>query len=149
SADGGGGAGSSGTSTSSGGAGTGAGGLPWSGVLDPARAIDWSGAGVTGGIPTRTMACATLKPGATAAQINAAIAACPEGQAVVLGAGTYSIADDGIVMKSGVTLRGAGADKTLLEFSNVNSCGGGWAAICFMGSNEWAGDNRALPGGSN
>src|SRR3984957_15571525 len=32
--------------------GTGVSGLPWAGVLDPTRAIDWSQAGVVGGIPT-------------------------------------------------------------------------------------------------
>ena len=63
--------------------------------------------------------CATLNPGATATQINAAITACPSGQVVSLAAGTYSISDDGVVMKSGVTLRGAGADKTLLVFSTT------------------------------
>ena len=62
---------------------------------------------------------ATLSPGATASDINAAIQACPEGQVVMLSAGTYDIADDGIVMKSGVTVRVAGADKTLLVFSGV------------------------------
>src|SRR5437868_5322037 len=40
---------------------------PWTGILDPARAVDWSGAGIVGGpggipggIPARTALCATL-----------------------------------------------------------------------------------------
>jgi hypothetical protein len=90
-------------------------GVPWAGIIDPARAIDWSQAGVVGDIPMRTTVCATLMPGATAAQINMAIAVCPAGQVVSLAAGTYMISDDGIVMKSGITLRGAGSDKTLLN----------------------------------
>jgi hypothetical protein len=58
----------------------------WTGIIDPARATDWSTAGVTGDIPNRTTICATLNPGATAAQINSAIASCPSGQVVQLGA---------------------------------------------------------------
>src|SRR5712664_2323861 len=62
----------------------------WSGILDPSRAINWSNAGVAGGIPNRTTICATLNPGATSAQINSAISSCPNGQVVFLNAGTYS-----------------------------------------------------------
>jgi hypothetical protein len=125
------------------------GGLPWAGIVDPTRAIDWSQAGVVGGIPARTMPCATLNPGATAAQINAAISACPTGQVVSLTAGNYAISDDGIVMKSGVTLRGAGADKTLLVFTKTNYCSNLQAAICFSGTNDWSGASNTQPGGAN
>ena len=121
----------------------------WAGILDPSRAIDWTHAGVVGGIPSRTTACATLNPGATAAQINSAIQACPAGQVVMLNAGTYNISDSGIVMKTGVTLRGAGADKTLLVFTATTYCNNQNACICFAGSTEWGGDTRALAGGSN
>jgi hypothetical protein len=124
-------------------------GVPWAGIIDPTRAIDWSHAGVVGGIPTRTTVCSTLQPGATAKQINAAIQACPSGQVVMLAAGNYAISDDGIVMKSGVTLRGAGADKTLLVFSAVNYCSNLGAAICFEGSNDWSGAANTQPGGAN
>ena len=125
------------------------GGLPWAGIVDPSRAIDWSQAGVVGGIPQRTNVCATLNPGATAAQINAAIMACPDGQVVSLTAGNYAISDDGIVMKSGVTLRGAGADKTLLVFTKTNYCSNLSAAICFSGTNDWSGGGNTQPGGAN
>lgn len=121
----------------------------WSGILDPSRAIDWTRAGVVGGIPNRTTVCATLNPGTTAAQINAAIQACPAGQVVTLNAGTYNLSDDGIVMKTGVTLRGAGADKTLLVFTATTYCNNQNACICFAGSTEWGGDTRALAHGSN
>src|SRR6266550_3001396 len=60
-------------------------------VLDPSRRIDWSQAGVALGIPNRTTICATLNPGATAAQINSAIASCPSGQVVKLNAGVYNL----------------------------------------------------------
>src|SRR5437867_9208420 len=63
----------------------------WSGILDPSRAIDWSHAGIPGGIPNRTTICASLDPGSTAAQIDAAIAACPANQVVFLSAGTFTL----------------------------------------------------------
>jgi hypothetical protein len=122
---------------------------PWSGIIAPSRAVDWSAAGVTGGIPERTTVYQTLNPGATADQINAAIAACPSDQTVFLGAGTYNLSS-GILMKSNVTVRGAGADKTLLVFSGVNACFGGHSVVCFTAENHvWGGDADALPGGSN
>src|SRR5437899_8675883 len=74
-------------------------GEPWSGILDPSRAIDWSHAGVPGGIPNRTTLCASLNPGSTAAQVEAAIAACPAGQVVFLKNGTFTLSA-GLNMKS-------------------------------------------------
>jgi hypothetical protein len=79
------------------------------------RRTDWTYAGIPGGIPNRTTVCATFNPGATAAQINSALAACNNG-VVLLNAGTYNIT--GIDLhKDNVTLRGAGADKTILKGS--------------------------------
>jgi hypothetical protein len=96
------------------------------------RRIDWSQAGVAGGVPNRTTICATLSPGATAAQINSAIAACPSGQVVKLNAGTYSLSS-GIDFnaRSNVTLRGDGPDRTFLVFTGGVSCGGLGADVCF------------------
>src|SRR2546430_16127676 len=84
---------------------------PWSGILDPSRAIDWRNVGIPGGIPNRTTICASLNAGATAAQINSAIASCPSGQVVFLSAGVFNLSA-GIDFggKSNVTLRGAGPD---------------------------------------
>src|SRR6266478_1751429 len=104
----------------------------WSGILSSSRAIDWSTAGVPGGIPNRTSICATLSPGATATQINNAIASCPAGQVVLLNAGTYNLTS-GIIFnnKSNVTLRGAGPDQTFLKFTGGAACGGwGGADVC-------------------
>ncbi len=101
----------------------------WSGVLAPTRAIDWSQAGA-GAIPPRSTNCTTLNPGVTAAQINSAITSCGSGQTVFLNAGTYNLSG-GIVLinKSNVTLRGAGADKTLLVFS-----AGGTGGLVYVGN---------------
>ena len=84
-----------------------------------------------GGIPTRTTVCATLSPGATAAQITSAIAACATGGVVQLTAGTYNLAA-GITFgtTSNVTLRGAGPDQTQLVFSGSINCFGLTALLC-------------------
>ena len=101
-------------------------------TIDPSRRIDWSQAGITGGIPNRSTICATLNPGATAAQINSAIANCPADQVVFLNAGTYNLSGGIDVTKSHVTLRGAGADKTKIIFSpgSAAGCRGAWANVC-------------------
>jgi hypothetical protein len=80
------------------------------------RRIDWTFSGVPGGIPNRTTICATFNPGATAAAINTAIAACSNG-VIFLNAGTYTAAALGgqiNMATSNVTLRGAGANQTIL-----------------------------------
>jgi hypothetical protein len=96
----------------------------WSGILDPSRAIDWSNAGIPGGIPVRTTQCgSTIAPySGSAATINNAIAACPAGQFVSLGAGTFNLSS-GISFggHSNVTLRGQGANSTFLIFSGAGA----------------------------
>lgn len=108
----------------------------WSGIVDPSRATNWSSAGVVGGTPTRTTICQTLNPGAAATQINTAIQSCPSGQVVFLNPGTYNIGTPGITFngKLNVTLRGAGANSTFLNFTGSNSCGGVTTAICVSSS---------------
>jgi len=118
----------------------------WSGIIAPARAVDWSKAGVSGGIPARATNCATLSPGATVTQINSAISSCASGQTVFLNAGTYSLSG-GIDFngKDNVTLRGAGADKTLLVFSNNASCRGFSTPVCMdSGDLNWKGGTANL-----
>jgi hypothetical protein len=105
------------------------------------RMIDWSQAGVTGGIPNRTSVCATLAPGATAARINRAIAGCRNG-VVALEAGTYTLVT-GITFRgsSNVTLRGAGPDRTVVKFTAPDPCGGLQANVCMRGpSDVWSGN---------
>ena len=85
----------------------------WAPILDYSRAIDWSNSGV-GGIPARMTNCASLTPSATLAQINSALASCSSGETVYLSAGTYSIPGT-IRIPSNVTLRGAGANLTILN----------------------------------
>ena len=101
-------------------------------IIDATRRINWSTAGIVGGIPARTTTCATLNPGATFTQINSAIAACNNG-IVFLNAGTYALSG-GIVFnnKSNVTLRGAGPDRTFLKFTAGSSCGGLGGDLCMI-----------------
>jgi len=87
-------------------------------IIPADRLYDWGAfCGVPGGIPTRTTVYASFSPGVTAAKINAAIAACPAGQVVYLSAGTYNVS--GLTMKSGVTVRGAGAGQTIINAGGV------------------------------
>jgi hypothetical protein len=94
-------------------------GQAWSGILDPSRAIDWSQAGVVGGIPSRTTlctttACTTLNTPAnvTAANINAAIASAPANTVVLLPAGTFNVSSGiDFAHKSNITLRGQGPNS--------------------------------------
>ena len=110
-------------------------------IVAPSRSVDWRSPGVPGGIPNRTTICATLSAGATAAQINNAIASCPGGQVVFLQPGTYNLSS-GIVFnnKNNVTLRGAGPDQTFLVFTAGNGCGGLGGDLCFInGDANWSG----------
>lgn len=91
--------------------------------IPASRRTDWTYTGVPGGIPNRTTICATLSPGATSSAINSALSSCSNG-VVKLNAGTYSVS--GIqIFNSNVTLRGAGADQTVLKGCNVMRLGSG------------------------
>jgi len=118
--------------------------------LAPAGGL-WT-AGVPGGIPNRTNICATLgvagqsssfTQNVTIDQINSAIlsAPCANGGVVFLNAGTYNLSSavntngantNGIdIQVSNLTLRGAGADKTILVFNNISN-----SDMIFIGKTE-------------
>ncbi|MGA7350914.1 MAG: glycosyl hydrolase family 28-related protein, partial [Acidobacteriaceae bacterium] len=99
----------------------------WSSILSATQAINWSNSGV-GGIPARTTNCASLTSSATVSQINSALASCPSGETVALAAGTYTISGT-IQIPSNVTLRGAGANQTILSAK-----GGGGGYVVALGS---------------
>lgn len=110
------------------------------GIIGPDRRTEWSRAGVPGGIPHRTSICASLSPGVTHTEINTAIANCDDG-VVYLGPGTYNLSG-GITFggRSNVTLRGAGADQTIVVFGGADFCGGLPAAVCVHGTSRvWPG----------
>src|SRR5215469_11667143 len=108
---------------------------PWSGILDPSRAIDWSSAGVPGGIPNRTTQCGPTvnASGDTSgaqdvSNVNTAIQNCNSqpNTVVQLGTGTFYVCG-GITFGSpqnsygytnivnNVTLRGGGPLATILK----------------------------------
>ena len=95
-------------------------------ILDPSRSIPWYLAGTqdAGSCSTRSTSCSSLNSSATLAQINNAIAACPSGQKVSLGVGSYGPYSGEIIWNntSGVSLCGAGANQTTISFL---SCGNG------------------------
>lgn len=77
------------------------------------------------GIPQRTTVCATLSPGAN---IQAAIDACPAGQVVQLGPGTFSVAST-LTLTKGVVLRGSGYQGGPVGTTVVKTGGGTVIAI--------------------
>lgn len=84
----------------------------------PGARGSWNGlVGIPGGIPTRNTIYQTFSPGATAAQINSALASCPSNQVVFLNAGTYNLTSQLLINRNGVTLRGAGPNSTIINAS--------------------------------
>jgi len=121
------------------------------GILDPTRSINWSNAGVPGGIPNRGIVCAAVDPAkygtgtldATAA-IQNALNGCAANQVVYLGPGRYLITG-GISVPSNVTLRGAGAPNTILDAQGI-----GAAAVISLGASATplAANSTAITGGA-
>lgn len=119
----------------------------WTGILAPARAMDWSGAGVQGGIPNYTIPCSvqpSLASGSGSASsnsssINSAIASCDSAHNVVnLPAGTFYFNGINFSGKSNAVVRGAGADATFLiavSGASVN-CNGAGSLICLFGQDS-------------
>jgi hypothetical protein len=89
---------------------------------DRNASANWRMAGLlsVGGIPNRTVICATVRPLGNLQDdtkiIQTAISNCPLGQVVSLAAGTFTIAEGSYVMlNKGISLRGAGPGITILQ----------------------------------
>jgi hypothetical protein len=129
---------------------------PWSGILDPTRAINWQRAnvGVSGGIPTNYTQCGATIAAYTgsAAAINAAISACGANQYVLLGSGTFNLSSSIVIQgKSSILLRGSGPNSTKLVFSGAG-VGGIFSATIFVTRNSpgYGVDSvNVQPGGPN
>lgn len=114
----------------------------WSGIIAPARATDWTQAGVIGGIPTNwpncaTAACNTLLTTPTCANLNSAISSAPSQSVVNVPAGTISSCFVNIG-RPNVILRGAGADQTKILGSSGSCSFHG--DICMGGNSPVGGD---------
>ncbi len=98
-------------------------------IIPADRRIDWSYAGIPGGIPERDIKCAIIDSDiygngtadATAA-IQTALNHCPANQVVYLPAGTYIITKP-IYLRNHKTLRGAGPGLTTLKHTGSNRGG--------------------------
>lgn len=133
------------------------------GLIDPARVTDWTGVGVTGGIPSAGWTkCADVAAyNGTAAAINTQLAGCAANTYVLLGNGTFNLTSPILITnKSNVVLRGGGANKTFLVFAagSTNSCTGVYSTtVCINGSHGayWVSDAKyadwtgGLPAGSS
>lgn len=96
-------------------------------VIPTDRRIDWSYAGIPGGIPNRTVICKTLDPamygnGTTDATsvIQNALYNCPADQVVYLPAGIYIVTKT-LWIHGHDVLRGAGMGKTILKHTGTNT----------------------------
>ena len=89
-------------------------------IIPADRTINWSEAGIPGGIPNRTAICASIPAGASQATIQTALNSCPVNQVVKLAAGTYNVIG-GLTIPSNVVLRGAGPQQTILNASGSGS----------------------------
>jgi hypothetical protein len=113
------------------------------GIINSNRAVDWTQAGIPGGLPDAgwSQCGSTISPySGTAAAIVSQLASCGANQYVLLGAGTFNLST-GINFPANtsghVVLRGSGANSTFLVFgSNAGfNCGGfNLAFICIMSS---------------
>jgi hypothetical protein len=87
---------------------------------DRDASANWKMAGLlsVGGIPNRTITCATVNPSGGSNDtpaIQSAVDNCPAGQIVQLAAGTFTIAEGSyILLNKGITLRGMGPGSTIL-----------------------------------
>ncbi len=113
----------------------------WTSILPAGSGIDWSTAGA-GKIPARTKVCSRLKPKAGVDQINFALSTCGDGQTVLLEPGIFTIKGT-IQIPSNVTLRGAGAQLTILKA--IGKDGGD---VISMGSGAVRYDPRGILSGS-
>jgi hypothetical protein len=140
---------------------------PWSGILLPTSgsgactvgstsapsqcAIDWTTAGIPGGIPSGTWTqsgstiTAAQSPcnngaGDCTATIQAALNACSGSKYVLLGAGTFKIAGaNGVTVPSNCVLRGAGANQTILKTTGASS----GAAVILLGANGYPNNSNS------
>ncbi len=125
-------------------------GQNWTGIIDPSRGVDWSSAGIPGGIRSAswtqsgsTILASTYGNGSTDASsgIKSALAACGTNHFVLLGPGTFRI-NSAIGVPSNCALRGSGADNTIIQCHVTN-------AACIYGGQNSGGSGDVAPSLTN
>jgi hypothetical protein len=119
---------------------------PWSGIISPSRAANWSGVGIPGGIPDGGWAqCgSTISAFGSSSSYSApttiqnAINSCGNNQYVLLGPGDFYLSS-GVNLRSNVVLRGSGANQTRIHVSGVAGCNGQGGVVCIVGGNTYTG----------
>jgi hypothetical protein len=128
---------------------------PWAGIIASNRAVDWSHAGISGGIPSAswTQCGATISAysGSGSTIVNAlnhtgtGYTGCSPSTYIQLGAGTFTLSS-GIrnIGASNTELRGMGANQTLLVYTGTSTCQGG-NGTCLLGFESSDGTYPAQP----
>ena len=108
-------------------------------IIPPDRRIDWSAAGIPGGIPDRTIIFTTIDSatygnGTTnaTAVIQKAIDSCPDNQVAYIPGGTYAVSQT-VHLYTRKTLRGAGMGKTIINYTDTS----GRSVLDMRGSINW------------
>jgi hypothetical protein len=121
---------------------------PWSGILAPARAANWTNAGLPGDMPpdsawpqcgSTIAAYGSSASYASPSTIQNAINACGTNQYVFLGAGDFYLTS-GVHLKSNMVVRGSGANQTRIHVASGDSCNGLGSVICLSGANVYGGE---------
>ncbi len=98
----------------------------WSGIISPTRAIDWTQAGIQGGIPDAnwTQCGSTIAAyNGSASTITSQLAKCSANQFVQLGPGTFTLTGQITFPTTGnVVLRGMGPDTTFIVPTSLSNC---------------------------
>src|ERR1700733_6224299 len=119
-------------------------GQSWAGILSPARAVDWTQAGLPGGIPSRTTICANVLTSDNTAAIQSKINGCPANQVVQFPTGTWNLSGN-IFANKGIVLRGSGPTNTLINLNGGDiflgsfGTGGLGGYPNNLGSTNWTG----------
>ena len=94
----------------------------WNGILAPSRAVDWSTAGVQGGIPSGswTQSGSTISSGASTSTIQTALNACSGNHYVLLGSGSFTLSASLAINTNGCELRGSGPTATTITLNGHN-----------------------------
>jgi hypothetical protein len=120
---------------------------PWSGIISPSRAANWSYAGLPGDVPpdaswtqcgTTIAAYGSSSSPGSPSTIQSAINSCGMNHYVLLGPGDFYLSGN-VYLQSNMVLRGSGPNQTRMHIVSGTSnwgCNGPWGIVCIIGSNS-------------